>query len=152
HGGHITVESEVGRGTRFVVHLPASEQRREEGKVPSSAPPVASAPKRPRVLLVDDEPMVVRVLSQLLGRSYDVTTADGYASAIAALQSGASFDVVLCDMMMLDGTGVDVHAWVSEHDPELAKRMIFMTGGTFTPRARAFLAETPVKHLVKPFS
>src|SRR5690606_2153354 len=99
HGGHITVESEVGRGTRFVVHLPASEQRREEAKAPSGSPPVASAPKRPRVLLVDDEPMVVRVLAQLLGRSYDVTTADGYGSAIATLQSGERFDVVLCDMM-----------------------------------------------------
>lgn len=151
HGGRITVESEVGVGTRFVVHLPASEPRREEAPLPSSTPPLASAPALPRVLLVDDEPLVLRVLAQLLGRTYEVLTADGYASAVSVLER-ERVDVVLCDMMMLDGTGVDVHAWVSEHEPDLAGRMIFMTGGTFTPRARAFLAEVPIRHLVKPFS
>lgn len=151
HGGRITVESQVGSGTRFVVHLPASELRRDESPAASSPPPLASEPARPRVLLVDDEPMVLRVLAQLLGRTYEVFSAEGYTSAVAVLER-ERVDVILCDMMMLDGTGVDVHAWVSEHDPDLAARMIFMTGGTFTPRARAFLAEVPVRHLVKPFS
>lgn len=152
HGGRIDVESEVGAGTRFVVRLPAAQIRRDEPAAHQSSAPLPGAARRSRVLLVDDEPMVVRVLAQLLGRTYEVVCADGYASAIAALSSSERVDVILCDMMMLDGTGVDVHAWVTEHDPDLAKRMIFMTGGTFTPRARTFLSEMPVRHLVKPFS
>ncbi len=151
HGGRIEVSSEVGVGTRFVVHLPISEARREDEGARTSRPSPSSVASRPRVLLVDDEPMVVRVLAQLLGRTYDVVCADGYASAVAAL-GAERFDIVLCDMMMLDGTGVDVHAWVTEHSPELAPRMIFMTGGTFTPRARAFLSDPAIRHLVKPFS
>ncbi|MCZ7680394.1 MAG: response regulator [Sandaracinaceae bacterium] len=140
-------------GKRHALRRPPARLRAPARREPRGLepPPLASEPARPRVLLVDDEPMVLRVLAQLLGRTYEVFSAEGYTSAVAVLER-ERVDVILCDMMMLDGTGVDVHAWVSEHDPDLAARMIFMTGGTFTPRARAFLAEVPVRHLVKPFS
>ncbi len=108
--------------------------------------------RRARILLVDDEPMVLRVLSQLLSRSYEVERADGLVGATTLLAKGEPVDVILCDMMMLDGTGVDVHAWMRANRPELLPRMIFMTGGTFTPKARAFLADVAAHHLVKPFS
>src|SRR5690606_7476994 len=142
HHGRIDVESELGVGSRFVVSLPAARGASVSERA-SSTPPEPDADeippaKRPRVLLVDDEPMVRKVLGQVLSRRYDVVLAEGLTSATEELRA-REFDVVLCDMMMLDGTGVDVHAWVLEHQPALAPRMIFMTGGSFTPRARAFL-------------
>lgn len=152
HGGRIDVESELGVGSRFVVHLPRAETSRrapEPAPRPSAPPPRV---RRPRILLIDDEPMVLRVLAQLLSHTYEVERADGLVTATSVLGQGGAFDVVLCDMMMLDGTGVDVHAWMREHRPELVSRMIFMTGGTFTPKARAFLADIAAHHLVKPFS
>ena len=50
------------------------------------------------------------------------------------------FDGIVCDLMMPDVTGMDLHAWLVEHQPDLADRMLFITGGAFTPRARQFLA------------
>ncbi len=153
HGGRIDVQSEVGVGTRFIVRLPrAPEERTASVQRALPARAAAASGVRHRILLVDDEPMVLRVLSQVLSRSYDVECADGYVTATAKLEYDARYDVVLCDMMMLDGTGVDVHAWVSENAPELVERMVFMTGGTFTPKSRDFLASAGARHLVKPFS
>ena len=151
HGGRIAVDSQLGSGSRFTVSLPRAV-RTAPSPTPSADEPSPVAPTtRRRLLLVDDEPMIVEVLGRLIAERYTVVTADGLESAVARIEADPSFDVILCDMMMLDGTGMDVHRWVSAHQPQLAKRMLFMTGGTFTPKARAFLDEQGGHHLTKPF-
>ncbi|HYE93529.1 MAG TPA: hypothetical protein VEA38_21020, partial [Terriglobales bacterium] len=57
----------------------------------------------------------------------------------------------LCDLMMPAMTGMDLHDQLAETEPSQAARMRFMTGGAFTPRAQAFLAERPARRLDKPF-
>jgi CheY-like chemotaxis protein len=59
--------------------------------------------------------------------------------------------VILCDLMMPDMTGMDLHADLVRRDPRVAERMVFLTGGAFTGDARRFLDEVPNARLEKPF-
>ena len=68
------------------------------------------------------------------------------------LAAGGPFDLVLCDLMMPGMSGMDLAAWIEEHHPALSRRMIFMTGGAFTPEAEEFLASAVHPSLEKPFS
>jgi PAS domain S-box-containing protein len=147
-GGTLTAEALHPRGALFRVALPPSNEP------PAHASFTASEPKterRARVLLVDDEPNMVRLLAELLSTHHDVTTARSGREAIARLAGEASFDVIVCDLQMNDGTGVDVYEYLSQRAPDLAGRVIFTTGGAFTDRARKFLASCPQPVLEKPF-
>ncbi|MFL5397024.1 MAG: response regulator, partial [Myxococcales bacterium] len=67
------------------------------------------------------------------------------------IAAGTRFDLILCDMMMPLMTGMEFHMRLVTLAPEQADRIVFMTGGAFTPRAREFLARLPNLRLEKPF-
>jgi CheY-like chemotaxis protein len=111
-----------------------------------------SPPDRPRsasVLVVDDEPLVCRLVERVLGRDHRVTTVQTSRSALDRVLAGEEFDVILCDLMMPDLTGMDLYDRILAHSPSQAERMVFLTGGAYTQRARDLLAHRP--HLEKPF-
>ena len=148
-GGELTVESELGKGTTFRVALPAA---RAAESIAAAAPlPVPIPGRRGRILVVDDEAMVVKIVKRVLAKEHDVVAVVSAKEALALFARGEKFDLVLCDLMMPDMTGMELHAETSRVDPDQAKRMVFMTGGAFTPAARTFLAETPQEHIEKPF-
>jgi CheY-like chemotaxis protein len=99
---------------------------------------------------VDDEPLTARVLGQLLSQ-HDVTVAHSGREAIARLGSDAAFDAIVCDLQMTEGSGVDVYEWLLAQAPALSRRIIFTTGGAFTPRAREFLERCEQPVIDKPF-
>jgi CheY-like chemotaxis protein len=70
--------------------------------------------------------------------------------ALARVRAGERFDAVLCDLMMPELSGMDLHAAVAAIDPALAERFIFVTGGAFTDSAREFLARAANPRLEKP--
>jgi signal transduction histidine kinase/CheY-like chemotaxis protein len=157
-GGEITVESRIGHGSVFRVILPAvaaADDARSESRpsittsISISIPP-ARAP-RGRVLVVDDEPVLAAALGRSLEPEFEVEVLGNGREALERLRRDPPFDAVLCDLIMPEMTGMDVHEALSETDPELASRIIFMTGGTFTRRARDFLASIPNPALDKPF-
>ncbi len=158
-GGRIAVSSKVGEGSVFRVVLPAAAPQAAPAKVlPSEAAAreAASAARptgtRPRVLIVDDEPPVARVLQHLIGRECDVTVVHGGRAAITALSKDPPpFDLVICDLMMPVVTGADVYKEVTKARPELAPRFVFMTGGAFTQRGQEFLDSVQAPILEKPF-
>ncbi|HTN53223.1 MAG TPA: ATP-binding protein [Anaeromyxobacter sp.] len=146
-GGRIEVDSQLWRGSTFRVLLPpAPVQPEQERPVP---PPTSSA--RRRVLVVDDDPLVARAIVRTLGKSHEVETVAAAAEALARLDSGRRYDAILCDLMMPQMTGMELHERLASGDPDHARRMIFVTGGAFTERAAEFLRSTPNPCLEKPF-
>ena len=107
--------------------------------------------QKPRILLVDDEPLLVVTLQVLLSEEYDVEIARSGEEAKDYLERDRDFDAVLCDLMLFGMSGMELHSWVMQEDPALASRMIFMTGGAYTDDAREFLARTANQCIEKPF-
>ena len=101
------------------------------------------------ILVIDDEPLVVRLVERALGRAHRVTALTSARLGLDRIVLGERFDLILCDLMMPELTGMELYERVRELDAEQADRMVFLTGGAFTERARAFLEQRPF--LEKPF-
>ena len=147
-GGELRVESRVGEGTRVIVRLPSSAAV-PLSPLQSGEPKQVEAPRRGRILLVDDEALIRSVLKRLLDEHEVVTAASG-REARALLEKDPAFDLIFCDLMMPDMTGMDLHAWLLTANPALAQRLVFISGGAFTPHAAAYLASVPNLKLDKP--
>ncbi len=88
----------------------------------------------------------------LLSREHDVTSEPSARSALARIERGERYDVILCDLMMPEMTGMALHERLTQLAPEQAAAMLFLTGGAFTPLARAFVERFPDVTIEKPFS
>jgi len=148
-GGTIGFETEVGKGTEFRVTLPSAsdQQPARDPARPTSAP----AFRRGTVLVIDDEEPLAQAVRKYLSIDHDVTAVYSARNALELMQSGRRYDVVLCDLMMPQITGMQLHAEVVALDTEQAERMVFLTGGAFTASAREFLDSTTNRRLEKPF-
>jgi two-component system, cell cycle sensor histidine kinase and response regulator CckA len=147
-GGEIRVASSVGVGTTISVILPATAA--PAARV-SSLAPAATPLRRARVLVIDDEPLVGKLVARLLEKAHDVTVTESGRQALGLIESGTEFDVVFCDLMMPEMTGMAVYEAVLARAPKLAARFVFMTGGAFTASARDFLEQVAQQHVEKPF-
>jgi PAS domain S-box-containing protein len=147
-GGEVRFETEVGKGTLFTVTLPAA---------PAAAVAAAAmqeetdrSGRRRRVMVIDDEPLVGTAVRRLLEHQHDVVVLTSARDALVRTASGETFDAILCDLMMPDVTGMEFLSLLRAQQESLADRVVFMTGGAFTPRARDFLESVPNRWIEKP--
>jgi two-component system NtrC family sensor kinase len=153
HGGHIHAESDVGVGTTVVVDIPLiTEQPQDMADALHDLSEFDHEPFSCRVLVVEDEDTVGAVLARLLrelGHQPMVVTSG--SAALAALQQD-SFDVVLTDIKMPGLDGFELHAALRRHYPELAERIVFVSGDTLSPATQTRLAQSGVPFIEKPFA
>jgi PAS domain S-box-containing protein len=148
--GRMEVESKVGKGSIFRVILPAAVT-----EVPAAQPVAALAPapgRRGRILSVDDEPMIGTAIARSLRQEHDVTALTSAREALTQLIRGERYDLILCDLMMPEMSGMDLFEEIARVAPAQAERVVFLTGGAFTPMARDFLGRVKNRHMEKPFT
>ena len=146
-GGQIEVRSESGQGSTFTVILPAAVAPRSPDPRPRAP---ALKERRARVLVVDDEPRVGSSLRRALSREHDVVVTSGGREALAHVCQGEPFDVILCDVMMPEMTGVEFFTELRRTSPHQAEAVLFLTGGALTEAAAHFLGGQRERVLLKP--
>ncbi len=147
-GGEISFTSSKENGTEFLVALPAvgmgdtivSENKNDSEEVVQA-----------RILIVDDEENFSRVLEEVLSDDNEVTTVESAQEALDLLKAGERYNVIISDLMMPHMTGMEMYEIIKKMDPVQAKRMVFMTGGAFTPAMRSFLDSIENRIIEKPF-
>jgi two-component system NtrC family sensor kinase len=149
HGGSLNlVPSE--RGASFLVRLPlrdADQAAPQSGNSPLSEPVHAGR----SALVVDDEPEVGVVLSEMLtalGMRCDVMTSG--EAAVGQLK-GQDYDAIICDVRLPGIDGPALYAWITEHRPHLCARTAFVTGDTLGQASERFLTQKLRPFLERPF-
>jgi PAS domain S-box-containing protein len=144
-GGTISVESQLGRGSRFVVAVPRAAATVAPLDRAAAAQPTGS------VLVVDDERPLASAIARELGARMQVELVHSGGEALRALGRGR-FDAVLCDLRMPDLSGAEVYRRTCARDREQAARFVFVTGAANAAGEAEFLEEAGRPVLEKPFA
>ncbi|HEX8851778.1 MAG TPA: PAS domain S-box protein [Gemmatimonadaceae bacterium] len=149
HGGRIWAER-AAVGARFCIELPIVKSGRRSA--PSAPAAAAERPASLRVLVVDDEEPIRVALDRFLSSAgHQIVTVSSGSEAIWRAEGEEVFDAVLLDMRMPDVSGQQIFERWSKERPDLAQRVVFLTGDIVSTDLQAFLSATGRPFLPKPF-
>jgi CheY-like chemotaxis protein len=147
HRGSLTIDSTPGRGTTVTMELPSSPGRVLAAAAQPGSPPASA---RLRVLVVDDEPMVLRGVARLLQRlGLDPITLSDPRQALELLASGPRFALHVFDVNMPHLDGLTLARRLHERDPEA--RVLFMSGYNAERLDDDIRGRATVRFVNKPF-
>jgi two-component system, cell cycle sensor histidine kinase and response regulator CckA len=148
HGGRIRIESPP-QGASFIVELPVSGEAARRPPRPDTPP--MEAIKGAAVLLVEDEKaLATAVVDALTDAGLNVDHAGDGQEALARVRANR-YDVLICDLKMPRVDGMTFYRAIAAATPELARRVIFVTGDVAGTDAERFLEESGCRWLAKPF-
>jgi signal transduction histidine kinase len=148
HGGRMTLESTPGKGTVFRVFLPVAESPALPRTVVASTGRTERS--RGRILIIDNEPVVGRIIASELKSEHDVVVVLSVSEGVARLEHGETFDLVLCDIDMPGLGGPDLHAAIAERWPDLLTGLVFMTDDDTTSENLGFMDRLHMWTVPKP--
>ena len=155
HGGNIYARSRLGEGSTFVIELPIITRLQEEpGATPDLMPQALqfeNLVRGKRILVVDDEKYILDFfveVFQALPMQVDIA-GDGRVAMKKMLLK--EYDIVVSDFKMPQMSGRELFTWIKENRPQLASRIIFVTGDTVSVETRSFFEDNHTRYLAKPF-
>lgn len=149
HKGRIWAENVPGAGAKLCVDLPLVAP--PSGSDLTESPQVLAAPRGLRILVADDESPIRQALTRFLERSGHIVVAvDSGSSALEAVGHHV-FDAIFLDIRMPDISGQDVFEQWQNERPELARRVVFLTGDIVSEDLQQFLSGTGRPFIAKPF-
>ncbi len=155
HGGNIYVSSKPGEGSTFVIELPIISKISDDASIFPQLMPKAlqfdNLVRDKRILIVDDEKYILDFFIEIF-KMYPIqvdTASDGRAAMERLMKN--DYDLVMTDFRMPEMSGRDLFRWVKERKPQLARRMIFITGDTVSSETRSFFEINSSPYLAKPF-
>ena len=153
HGGKICAHGRLGEGSTFLIELPVHKEVDAEDAAPTATEPLslggASGAGR-RILVVDDEPTILDLFVDILGDGgYQVDTADNGAAAALKVRNNV-YDVVVSDVRMPQMNGIQLYDEILMARPELADKVLFVTGDLIDPDTLAFVERIGAKTIAKP--
>jgi signal transduction histidine kinase/CheY-like chemotaxis protein len=149
HSATIQAENLPGAGARFTLRLPLGEstETRDEAPVEPAGPP-----RRARILVVEDETPLRSILTEIfIGLGHEVDEAGTGQAAYEHLERHG-YDIVTLDLKLPDIDGKVIWQWICARNPDLAGRVIFMTGDTLNEETQSFLREAGRPTLNKPLA
>ncbi|MCJ7790794.1 MAG: PAS domain S-box protein, partial [Dehalococcoidia bacterium] len=150
HNGKIWAESRPGKGATFIVELPLTTEEKQL----EPTEPIMEEPKKitkAKILVVDDEPVIRKFVSQVLGeQGHTVETVDNATDALKMVRS-KRYRLILLDIKMPGMSGLELYKQFQKIAPSLTKRVVFITGDVMGKRTLAFLDKTKTPYMMKPF-
>jgi CheY-like chemotaxis protein len=151
-GGDLRAESVSGTGSKFDIVLPPAPGASAAVSAPATESFPIEASRPGRILVIDDEEVLLRAIATILELDgHTVVTTTHARDALAKIVNGEEFDVILSDMAMPNMTGMEFWDALQAHDPRLAQRVMFLSGGAVTDKAEDFLKRVGRKYIGKPF-
>jgi two-component system cell cycle sensor histidine kinase/response regulator CckA len=150
--GRISVHDAPGGGALFQVVLPATTPLTATPSARQGEDASVTEGRLARILIIDDDPLVAAALAAAFaGRPFEIRAVHDGRQGLQIIVADAGLDLVYCDLMMKDFSGIDLYEELRRRAPERLPKLVFMTGGAFTDQAQAFLDQRGDTIVHKPF-